>query len=271
MNIEVRGENTPNPAAMRFALTGREVMGNTASVSMTSPQEAACSPLAQILFDIPGVEKVYYGSNFVTVQNPSADWPALTPAVASTIRDYFAANSRLITGPVPPRPAETPITAEGSNFVEEELGLIVAAIRDTLETANEKLSLEGGEAIFRYYDPIALLVYITLQGSCAGCPSSTITMKDGIENLLRDSLGDDAFAGLRAIPPTEMAPVSVTQTESAAAANLLPKEERNRQAAAAFLKSHPEAKLPTGTTIPPDARTEKRKGFAASIFRFGRT
>jgi Fe-S cluster biogenesis protein NfuA len=167
----IQTETTPNPATLKF-LPGREVMAQ-GTANFADPAAAHRSPLAQRLFGIEGVTGVFLGSDFVSVSKDGAvDWYQLKPAVLGALMEHFTRGDPVILG-------ADAVAAEG-----EEDDEVTAQIRELLETrVRPAVAQDGGDIIFhRYEDGI---VYLHMQGSCSGCPSSTATLKAGIENMLR--------------------------------------------------------------------------------------
>jgi Fe-S cluster biogenesis protein NfuA len=167
----IQTETTPNPATLKF-LPGREVMAQ-GTANFADPAAAHRSPLAQRLFAIEGVTGVFLGSDFVSISKDAAvDWYQLKPAVLGALMEHFTQGEPVILG-------ADAVAAEGEQDDE-----ITAQIRELLETrVRPAVAQDGGDIIFhRYEDGI---VYLHMQGSCSGCPSSTATLKAGIENMLR--------------------------------------------------------------------------------------
>lgn len=178
----IETETTPNPAALKF-LPGQTVM-DAGTREFATPEAAEASPLAQAIFDTGEVVNVFFGTDFVSVTAaPGASWSALKPQVIAILLDHFVAQAPLFAGgsangiSVPP---------EDDLAVEEraEDAEIIAAINELLETrVRPAVAGDGGDIAYRgFRDGV---VYLTLQGSCAGCPSSTATLKHGIEGLLK--------------------------------------------------------------------------------------
>jgi len=168
----IQTEPTPNPATLKF-LPGRAVMGQ-GTANFTDPAAAQRSPLAQRLFTLPGVSGVFLGSDFITVsKDDGADWYQLKPSVLGAIMEHFTAGQPVILATD---------TAEAA--ADEDDDEVVLQIKELLETrVRPAVAQDGGDIIFeRYEDGI---VYLHMQGSCSGCPSSTATLKAGIENMLR--------------------------------------------------------------------------------------
>jgi Fe-S cluster biogenesis protein NfuA len=170
----IETETTPNPATLKF-LPGRLVAGSTTH-DFADADAAEASPLARALFALGDVERVFFGEDFVTVTKApgGADWASLKPEVLGILADHFASGAPLLSG----------ATTETETFDNPEDAEIVARIRDLLETrVRPVVAGDGGDIIYRGFD--RGIVYLHMQGSCAGCPSSTATLKGGIENLLR--------------------------------------------------------------------------------------
>jgi Fe-S cluster biogenesis protein NfuA len=168
----IQTEPTPNPATLKF-LPGRAVM-EQGTANFTDPAASGRSPLAQQLFGLPGVTGVFLGADFITVsKNDGADWYQLKPSILGVIMEHFTAGQPMILD-----------AAEGDEPAEEDGDEVVQQIKELLETrVRPAVAQDGGDIIFdRYEDGV---VYLHMQGSCSGCPSSTATLKAGIENMLR--------------------------------------------------------------------------------------
>lgn len=169
----IETESTPNPATLKF-LPGQEVLtGRTADFA--DADAALISPLANTLFGLPGVARVFLGADFITVTKSDAiDWQSLKPQVLGAIMEHFLAG-------LPVMSAAGAIAAEDVQPEDQE---IVDQIKDLLETRiRPAVASDGGDIIFRgFRDGV---VSLQMQGSCSGCPSSTATLKHGIENLLK--------------------------------------------------------------------------------------
>lgn len=174
----IQTEATPNPATLKF-LPGRTVM-ESGTMDFPTREAARRSPLAAELFEIPGVEGVFFGQDFITVTKAeTSEWHHLKPAILGAIMEHFAAGRPLL-GEAEERAEESAVDRPRS----EEETEIVAQIREILETrVRPAVAMDGGDIIFHDYEDG--VVYLHMQGSCAGCPSSTLTLKQGIENMLR--------------------------------------------------------------------------------------
>lgn len=170
----IETESTPNPATLKF-LPGRWVM-QSGTADFASADSAERSPLALALFDLPGVARVFLGADFVTVtKTDEVSWQQLKPRVLAALMDHFVANRPVIEGAAEEDEIEE-IRPEDQEIVEQ--------IRELLDTrVRPAVAGDGGDIIFRgYRDGI---VRLHMQGSCSGCPSSSATLKHGIENMLR--------------------------------------------------------------------------------------
>lgn len=179
----IETETTPNPASLKF-LPGRTVMPS-GTREFPSPEAAEASPLAQAIFDTGEVVNVFYGWDFVTVTAaPGSDWGALKPQVVSILLDHFVSEAPLFVGG----------SADGISVPAEEEAMVVedraedaeiiAAIQELLETrVRPAVASDGGDIAYRGF--AEGVVYLSLQGACSGCPSSTATLKHGIEGLLK--------------------------------------------------------------------------------------
>lgn len=168
----IQTEDTPNPATMKF-LPSREVMGD-GTLDITEASAAAASPLAEALFAIQGVKGVFLGRDFVTVtKNGDKDWPILKPAILTAIMDHFTNNRPVVHDQAA---AETQNHAGDTDVVKQIRELIELKVRPAV-------AQDGGDIVFENFEDG--VVYLKLKGSCSGCPSSTMTLKAGIENMLK--------------------------------------------------------------------------------------
>lgn len=178
----IETEATPNPATLKF-LPGRQVMA-AGTREFTSPEDAEASPLAQALFDLGDVTGVFFGQGFVSVTAaPGTEWSDLKPQVVSILLDHFVSEAPLFAG------------GDASGFsvpLEEDTDYgddpadadIVEQIKDLIETrVRPAVANDGGDIVYRgFRDGV---VYLAMQGACSGCPSSSATLKQGIESLLK--------------------------------------------------------------------------------------
>ncbi len=173
----IQTEATPNPATLKF-LPGREVMGEGAVADFPTREAAQRSSLALALFETDEVARVFFGADFISVTKSDGDWKHLKPAILGTIMEHFTKGLPLIEGS-----AEE--IDESAQYGEGDPE-IVSQIKELIETrVRPAVAQDGGDIIFKGFDGGAGIVFLHLQGSCAGCPSSTLTLKNGIENMLR--------------------------------------------------------------------------------------
>ena len=172
----IQTEQTPNPATLKF-LPGRTVMVSGTANFIDRQTASRLSPLAERLFSLPNVTGVFLGADFITVtKDEDVDWYQLKPAILAAIMEHFTAGRPVLSGIPTAEPVAEP--AEGD---EDE---VVLQIKELLETrVRPAVAQDGGDIIFHDYEDG--VVYLHMQGSCSGCPSSTATLKAGIENMLR--------------------------------------------------------------------------------------
>ena len=171
----IQTESTPNPATLKF-LPGRAVMGEGAVADFASREAASRSPLARALFETEGVERVFFGADFISVTKAGGDWKHLKPAILGAIMEHFT--------------RELPLIEAGAQEADapsgEADGEVVAQIKELIETrVRPAVAQDGGDIIYKGFDEKSGIVFLHMRGSCAGCPSSTLTLKNGIENMLR--------------------------------------------------------------------------------------
>jgi Fe-S cluster biogenesis protein NfuA len=173
----IETEGTPNPATLKF-LPGRDVMG-LSTADFASPVSAIRSPLAAALFALPGVARVFLGGDFVTItKNDQISWQALKPQVLGVIMDHFVAGRPVI---------ESDDAGLDEEDVDEADREVVDQIKELLDTrVRPAVAGDGGDIVFRGYREG--VVRLHMQGSCSGCPSSSATLKHGIENMLKHYL-----------------------------------------------------------------------------------
>ena len=178
----IETETTPNPATLKF-LPGREVMP-AGTREFTSPEDAEASPLAEALFSLGDVTGVFFGSSFVSVTAaPGVEWPTLKPQVVSILLDHFVSGAPLFAGG---DASGFAVPAEGEDdFGDDPADAdIVVQIKDLIETrVRPAVANDGGDIVYRGFREG--VVYLSMQGACSGCPSSTATLKHGIESLLK--------------------------------------------------------------------------------------
>jgi Fe-S cluster biogenesis protein NfuA len=177
----IQTESTPNPRTLKF-LPGRDVLG-AGSREFAEAGAAGGSPLAHALFAIAGVERVYLGGDFLTITKADAlEWPHLKPHLLAAIMDHFTSGRPVLldAGASADGCDEAAIVYEGAaaGIVKEIKEIIEARVRPAV-------ARDGGDITFHSWDHQAGIVRLNMRGACAGCPSSALTLKQGIENMLK--------------------------------------------------------------------------------------
>ncbi len=170
----IQTETTPNPQTLKF-LPGREVLGEGVR-EYRSAGEAASSPLASRLFGVNGVSGVLLGTDFVAVTKDETDWQHLKPAVLGAIMEHYLTGDATI--------ADEASEDDGGEFYDAADEEVVGMIKDLIEErVRPAVAQDGGDITFKGFKEG--IVYLTMRGACSGCPSSTATLRHGIQNLLR--------------------------------------------------------------------------------------
>lgn len=171
----IQTEQTPNPATLKF-LPGREVLAE-GTANFTSAEDAGRSPLAERLFDVEGVVGVFFGTDFVSVTKEDArEWYLLKPAILGVIMEHFTAGRPVMLADA--------VGGDEGHSEDGEDSEVIGQIKELLDTrVRPAVAQDGGDIVFRGFDKG--VVYLHMQGACSGCPSSTATLKMGIENMLR--------------------------------------------------------------------------------------
>ncbi len=170
----IQTEETPNPATLKF-LPGRDVLG-TGAIDFPDAEAAARSPLATQLFNIEHVSGVFFGADFITVTKGAGEWQHLKPAILGAIMDHFVSGQELLS--------EDTAESDGHAAHDGPDNEIVTQIKELLDTrVRPAVAQDGGDITFKGYEEGT--VFLSMRGACAGCPSSTMTLKHGIENMLR--------------------------------------------------------------------------------------
>jgi Fe-S cluster biogenesis protein NfuA len=172
----IQTEPTPNPSTLKF-IPGREVLGD-GTVDFRSADEATTSPLAQRLFAVEGVNGVFLGSDFISVTKGDAEWQHLKPAILGAIMEHYMSGAPIVEG----QSARNDDATEGD--YDEKDADTVSTIKELLETrVRPAVANDGGDIVFHgFRDGV---VYLHMRGACSGCPSSTATLRGGIERLLQ--------------------------------------------------------------------------------------
>ncbi|XP_041032230.1 NFU1 iron-sulfur cluster scaffold homolog, mitochondrial-like isoform X1 [Carcharodon carcharias] len=173
--MAIQTQDTPNPNSLKF-LAGRQIIAS-GSMDFPNVSTAHCSLLAKQLFQIEGVKSVFFGPDFITITKESeVEWNILTPQVSAAIVDFFASGLPLMT--------DVPQSGSASSEESEEEDEVVAMIKELLDTRiRPTVQEDGGDVIFKGFENG--VVKLKLLGSCTGCPSSVITLKSGIQNMLQ--------------------------------------------------------------------------------------
>ena len=175
----IQTEQTPNPEVLKF-LPGREVMGE-GSREFRDADEAQASPLAQALFALDGVQRVFFGPDFLTVTKAGAavDWGHLKAPVLAAVMDHYSSGAPLLGD-------DGGATAHDGEVYEGETAQVVAEIKDLLDTRiRPAVAQDGGDILFNRFDPETGVVWLHMKGACSGCPSSSATLRSGVENMLK--------------------------------------------------------------------------------------
>jgi len=176
----IQTETTPNPATLKF-LPGRTVLPE-GTLDMRDQAAAEQSPLAARLFEIDGVSGVFYGNDFIAVTKSGGEWHQLKPAVLGAIMEHFMSGAPIVQSGAAAAPG-------AQEFFDPKDAETVEMIKDLIETrVRPAVANDGGDITFRgFKDGI---VYLDMKGACSGCPSSTATLRHGIQNLLRHFVPD---------------------------------------------------------------------------------
>ena len=171
----IQTEATPNPATLKF-LPGREVLGEGRAADFPTREAAERSPLAMRLFAVDNVAGVFFGGDFITVTKSGGEWQHMKPALLGAIMEHFTSGAPVL------------FAAGGADAAHAEHdgedGEIVSQIKELLDTRGRPaVAQDGGDITFQGYEQG--VVFLNMQGACAGCPSSTVTLKRGVENMLK--------------------------------------------------------------------------------------
>ncbi len=173
----IQTEQTPNPATLKF-LPGNQVLAE-GTLDIRDAEAAECSPLAARLFLVDEVEGVFFGNDFVTVtKSDDADWQTLKPVILGVIMEHFVSGQPVMLDASDIGAAHSQDTENGPDAE------IIGQIKELLDTrVRPAVAMDGGDIVYRGFDNG--VVMLQMQGACQGCPSSTATLKMGIENMLR--------------------------------------------------------------------------------------
>jgi Fe-S cluster biogenesis protein NfuA len=176
--VFIQTEATPNPATLKF-LPGRPVL-ESGTFEARDTVEAEASPLAKALLELPGVSGVFLAPDFISVTKNDGEWSQLKPAVLGIVTEFFLSGAPVLSGAA---------AAADDEFFHADDSETVETIKELIETrVRPAVAGDGGDIVFKgFRDGI---VYLTMKGACSGCPSSTATLRHGIENLLKHFLPD---------------------------------------------------------------------------------
>lgn len=176
----IQTEATPNPKVLKF-LPGKPVLGE-GTRDFRSADEAAVSRLAADLFGIEGVERVFYGPDFITVgKQTDEDWAHLKAPILASIMDHFTSGQPLFADA-----GDSEAGGHDEGVYEGDIAQIVAEIKDLLDTRiRPAVAQDGGDILFNRFDVATGVVWLNMRGACSGCPSSSATLKAGVENMLK--------------------------------------------------------------------------------------
>jgi Fe-S cluster biogenesis protein NfuA len=176
----IQTEATPNPATLKF-LPGRAVL-ESGTLDLRDRDVAAQSPLAERLFAVNGISGVFFGSDFIAVTKDAGEWPQLKPMILGAIMEHFMSGAPLLN-------TTSAEQSDADEFFDAADAETVATIKELIETrVRPAVANDGGDITFKgFKDGI---VYLNMKGACAGCPSSTATLRHGIQNLLRHFIPD---------------------------------------------------------------------------------
>jgi Fe-S cluster biogenesis protein NfuA len=182
--ITVYAESTPNPSVFKFVVNKKIVV---TSYEFVSIEDAKYSPLATELFHLPFVKSVFFDENFISItKNNVADWNAITTKLREFIRQYIETGKDIMLADAPKTHKKTERQAEATFENYDEISKEIITILE--EYVKPAVASDGGNIEFQSYDPETKTVKVILQGACSGCPSSTYTLKNGIENMLKEML-----------------------------------------------------------------------------------
>lgn len=178
----IRTQNTPNPATLKFIPDDRVVVENGSYEFKNQKQASSISPLAMQLFEVKGVQAVFLGHDFITItKDDKVDWQEIKTEIQSMIMDFFVSNKPVLFAKQDHKSLQ-----ENSSVKNNQEGdsAIVLQIKELIEIkVRPAVAMDGGDIIFHSFENG--IVYLVLKGSCSGCPSSTVTLKNGIENMLK--------------------------------------------------------------------------------------
>lgn len=178
----IQTEETPNPSAIKFIPDGHQILNSGTMEFKNQKQAATISPLALQLFEIPGIKTIFFGKDFVTItKNDSENWMTLKPEIQATLMDFFISEKPIL---FVDSNNDLENHGKSTDHLSQEDSDIIKQIKELIEIkVRPAVAMDGGDIIFHSFEDG--VVKLLLKGSCSGCPSSTITLKNGIENMLK--------------------------------------------------------------------------------------
>ena len=171
----IQTESTPNPNSLKFLLELDIV--NQETVEFSNLKDCETSDLAKMLFQINGIEKVFFGKNFISINKNNYEWDQLKAPILTIISDYLSSGKKILKNKIDNNTLnDIEYDPKDKNIVDQIVDVLKVKVKPAV-------AQDGGDIDFKKFENG--IVYLSLQGSCAGCPSSTITLKNGIENLLK--------------------------------------------------------------------------------------
>jgi NFU1 iron-sulfur cluster scaffold homolog, mitochondrial len=180
----IQTETTPNPDVLKF-LPGRDVLGDAVGGAreFADAEAAEASPLAEAIFEVKGVRRVFFGVDFVTVtrETHGLEWPQMKAPVLAAIMEHFTSGAPILRDA-----AGTAGEGHDDTVYEGDTAQIVAEIKDLLDTRiRPAVAQDGGDITFSRFEAETGVVFLHMRGACSGCPSSSATLKAGVENMLK--------------------------------------------------------------------------------------
>jgi Fe-S cluster biogenesis protein NfuA len=181
MLMFIQTETTPNPDVLKF-LPGRDVLGEGAR-EFRSADEAAGSPLAEAIFELEDVKRVFFGADFLTVTRDThgLEWPQMKAPILAAIMEHYTSGASILR-----ETGEADSGGHDDTVYTGDTAQVVAEIKDLLDTRiRPAVAQDGGDITFNRFEPETGVVWLHMRGACSGCPSSSATLKAGVENMLK--------------------------------------------------------------------------------------
>jgi Fe-S cluster biogenesis protein NfuA len=188
----IRCEETPNPQTLKFIPDDRIILPSGTLEFKNQKQASLKSPLALVLFEISGIKSVFLGKDFITItKNEEINWAKIKTEIQATIMDFLSSGKPILFENLPEKNlvdnqknTSNHVQNNGLDPIKNESDAIISQIKELIEIkVRPAVAMDGGDIIFHSFEDG--IVYLVLKGSCSGCPSSTITLKNGIENMLK--------------------------------------------------------------------------------------